>query len=144
LAENLATNPARQGFALDAGTLMQATVVDGKLGISMTGTKYEGTLTEGTDGEITVRRCSGIEGMKACVALQKDVRNFSDAELVPLPLFVLGEQIGGQVIGAFLREDLSGLAMAVPGIRSHRPFLQSYMLAVPAHIEGAMKWLASI
>jgi predicted GNAT superfamily acetyltransferase len=40
---------------------------------------------------IVVRKCHQLEEMRACVALQKEVWNFSDADLVPLRMFVVAE-----------------------------------------------------
>jgi predicted GNAT superfamily acetyltransferase len=80
--------------------------------------------------EIVVRQCRGLDELRACVALQKEVWGFSDAELIPLRMFVVTEKIGGQVIGAFQGDELAGFAMALPGVRAGRPYLHSQMLAV--------------
>src|SRR5947209_20119406 len=45
-------------------------------------------------------------------------------------MFVVGEKIGGQVIGAFEGRELVGFAFAIPGVRSGRSYLHSHMLAV--------------
>jgi predicted GNAT superfamily acetyltransferase len=87
--------------------------------------------------EILVRPCRGLEEMRACVALQKEVWNFVDADLIPLRMFVVAEKIGGQVIGAFLDKELVGFVMALPGIRGTRPYLHSQMLAVRAQYRNA-------
>ena len=79
---------------------------------------------------IVIRRCQGIDELRACVALQKDVWNFSDAELVPLRLFVVAEKVGGQVMGAFEGSEMVGVALSVPGTRSGHIYLHSHMLAV--------------
>lgn len=79
---------------------------------------------------IEIRKCSGLEEMRACVALQKEVWNFTDIELVPLRIFVVAEKVGGQVIGAFEGKELVGFAFAIPGIRGGYPYLYSHMLAV--------------
>lgn len=79
---------------------------------------------------IVIRHCRGLEEMRACVALQKEVWNFSDAELVPLRLFVVGSKIGGQVIGAFDGATLVSFALAFPGARNGHSYLHSHMLAV--------------
>ena len=79
---------------------------------------------------ILIRKCSGIDEMRACVDLQKEVWNFTDAELVPLRLFVVAEKVGGQVIGAFEGNELVGFALAVPGARRGHAYLHSHMLAV--------------
>jgi len=79
---------------------------------------------------LLIRKCQSLEEMRACVALQKEVWNFADIELVPLRMFVVGEKIGGQVIGAFERGELVGFAFAIPGSRHGHAFLHSQMLAV--------------
>lgn len=77
-----------------------------------------------------VRLCDGLDELKACVALQKEVWSFSDYDLIPLRLFVVAEKIGGQVIGAFYADELVGFAMSIPGARDGKPYLHSHMLAV--------------
>src|SRR5271170_3377218 len=79
---------------------------------------------------IVIRRCQGLDELKACVSLQKDVWNFSDAELVPLRMFVVAEKVGGQVMGAFDGAEMVGFALSVPGTRSGHIYLHSHMLAV--------------
>ena len=80
--------------------------------------------------DILIRRCHGVEEMRACVELQKDVWGFSDLDLVPLRMFVVADKVGGQVIGAFDESQLVGFAMSVPGIRGGHSYLHSHMLAV--------------
>jgi predicted GNAT superfamily acetyltransferase len=89
-----------------------------------------GTNRPVTDDSLLIRKCQGLDEMRACVLLQKEVWNFADIELVPLRMFVVGEKIGGQVVGAFDRGELVGFAFAIPGIRHGRSFLYSQMLAV--------------
>jgi predicted GNAT superfamily acetyltransferase len=79
---------------------------------------------------IELRRCHGIEEFRACVALQKEVWNFTDAELVPLRMFVVADKVGGQVMGAFDGNTMVGFALSVPGTRSGHVYLHSHMLAV--------------
>ena len=83
-----------------------------------------------TADSIVLRRCHGIEDFRACVALQKEVWNFSDAELVPLRMFVVADKVGGQVMGAFDGNVLVGFALSVPGTRTGHVYLHSHMLAV--------------
>ncbi len=88
---------------------------------------------------IVIRRCDGLEELRACVALQKEVWNFSDAELVPLRLFVVAEKVGGQVMGAFDGAAMVGFALSVPGTRSGHIYLHSHMLAVRSdHRNGGL------
>ncbi len=83
-----------------------------------------------TADSIELRRCHGIEEFRACVALQKEVWNFTDAELVPLRMFVVADKVGGQVMGAFDRDVMVGFALSVPGTRTGHVYLHSHMLAV--------------
>ena len=83
-----------------------------------------------TSDSITLRCCRGIDEFRACVALQKEVWNFSDAELVPLRMFVVADKVGGQVMGAFDGREMVGFALSVPGTRTGHIYLHSHMLAV--------------
>src|ERR1051325_4352533 len=80
--------------------------------------------------QITIRKCVGIDELNACVALQKEVWNFSDLDLIPLRMFVVSQKIGGQTIGAFYGDDLVGFAFSIPGSRNGHAYLHSHMLAV--------------
>ncbi len=79
---------------------------------------------------IILRRCHGFDELRACVTLQKEVWNFTDAELVPIRMFIVAEKVGGQVMGAFDGNDMVGFALSVPGVRAGHPYLHSHMLAV--------------
>ena len=79
---------------------------------------------------VELRHCHSIEDFRACVTLQKEVWNFTDAELVPLRMFVVADKVGGQVMGAFTGADMVGFALSVPGTRSGHIYLHSHMLAV--------------
>lgn len=87
-----------------------------------------------TSGKVTIRKCEALEEMQACFALQKEVWKFSDADLVPVRMFVVASKIGGHVIGAFDESDgkreLVGFALAIPGMRNGHCYLHSHMLAV--------------
>ena len=79
---------------------------------------------------LVLRNCTTLEEFQLCVALQKEVWGFSDAELVPLRIFSLAPKIGGQVVGAWEGDTLVGYAMAIPGSRNGHPYLHSHMVAV--------------
>jgi predicted GNAT superfamily acetyltransferase len=83
-----------------------------------------------TPEPLVIRTCKGLDELRACVALQKEVWNFTDAELVPLRMFVVAEKVGGQVMGAFAGSEMVGFALSVPGTRSGKIYLHSHMLAV--------------
>jgi len=82
-----------------------------------------------TDSAV-LRSGTSLDDFRACVALQKEVWGFSDAELVPLRIFSLAPKIGGQVVGAWNGKTLIGYAMAIPGNRDGHPYLHSHMVAV--------------
>jgi predicted GNAT superfamily acetyltransferase len=80
--------------------------------------------------EIIVRRCQGLDELRACLTVQKQVWNFTDAEMVPLRMFVVADKIGGQAMGAFDGNEMVGFALSLPGTRSGHIYLHSHMLAV--------------
>jgi predicted GNAT superfamily acetyltransferase len=86
---------------------------------------------------IAIRKCHQLDEMQACVALQKEVWNFSDADLVPLRMFVVAEKVGGQVIGAFAGSEMVGFALSIPGARGGHLYLHSHMLAVRKQRQNA-------
>jgi predicted GNAT superfamily acetyltransferase len=86
---------------------------------------------------IVIRKCRDLDEVAACVALQKEVWRFSDAELMPLRLFIVAEKIGGQVVGAFNNKKLVAFALAMPGMRGGHSYLHSQMLAVRAEYRNA-------
>ena len=81
---------------------------------------------------IRVRHCHGIEEFEACVRLERDVWKSADIDVVPIPLFVVASETGGQVLGAFQNENLIGFTMSLAGWRNRLPFLHSHMTAVSA------------
>jgi predicted GNAT superfamily acetyltransferase len=88
-------------------------------------------------GALVIRRCEALEEMQAAFALQKEVWKFTDAELVPVRVFVLANKIGGHVIGAFDQNELIAYALALPGYRNGHSYLHSHMLAVRQQYRNA-------
>lgn len=86
---------------------------------------------------VVIRRCEGLDELKECVALQRETWKFSDADLVPLRLFVVAQKIGGEVLGAFHGGRLLGYALSFPGVREGKPYLHSHMLAVRAEAQNS-------
>jgi predicted GNAT superfamily acetyltransferase len=94
---------------------------------------------------IEIRACSGFDELEACVQLQIETWGIDASEVFPRKSFLLTQKIGGQVIGAFDREQdglseeggpesLVGFAMSWPGLKTGNgepePYLHSHMLAV--------------
>jgi predicted GNAT superfamily acetyltransferase len=81
-------------------------------------------------GDVVVRRCEGGGELDAAFAMQKEIWGFSDADMIPLRLFVVARKIGGQVLGAFDGDRLVGFALGIPGMRNGHSYMHSHMLAV--------------
>ena len=81
-------------------------------------------------GNYLLRTCHSVDDMRAALALQREVWNFSDEELVPVRIFVVGEKIGGHVLAAFDGDRMVGFAYGLPGFRNGYPYVHSHMLAV--------------
>ena len=85
---------------------------------------------EETRDGILIRPCHGIEEFEACVRVERKVWKSSDIDVVPIPLFVVASETGGQVLGAFHGTNLVGFTLAIAGWRDRKPFLHSHMTAV--------------
>lgn len=81
---------------------------------------------------IAIRHCRGIPEFEACIRVEREVWKSSDIDIVPVPLFVVASETGGQVLGAFHGPDLVGFTLAICGWRARKPFLHSHMTAVLA------------
>jgi predicted GNAT superfamily acetyltransferase len=86
---------------------------------------------------LAIRTCTGLDEMQACFALHREVWSYSDADLIPVRLFVVASKVGGQVIGAFDCDELAGFALALPAIRNGHSYLHSQMLAVRPQYRNA-------
>jgi predicted GNAT superfamily acetyltransferase len=79
--------------------------------------------------EIAIRHCHGLPEFQQCFELQRSVWGKTELD-VPLPLFVVAAETGGQVLGAFDQEKMIGFTLAIAGFRNGLPFLHSHMTAV--------------
>jgi predicted GNAT superfamily acetyltransferase len=87
------------------------------------------SVGEAHDG-VVIRHCHGIEEFEGCVRIEREVWKSSDIDLVPIPLFVVASETGGQVLGAFQGANLVGFTLAIAGWRGRKLFLHSHMTAV--------------
>lgn len=95
--------------------------------------------------DITIRECSTLEELAACVALQREVFALPELEISPVRHFVVTKNAGGFVIGAFSGEMLVGFVLSVPAFLRDEPAFYSHMTAVKADFQsfgiGArLKW----
>ncbi len=94
---------------------------------------------------IVIRSCSGHSELEACVQMQVETWGYDPTDIIPRKAFLVGQKIGGQVIGAFDTalpgaspqggpESLIGFAMSLPGVKTGdgtpAPYIHSHMLAV--------------
>lgn len=89
--------------------------------------------------EIAVRACSGLSEFVTCIEIERAVWGSADLDIVPLPLFVVAADTGGQVLGAFAGDRMVGFTLAIAGVHGRKPFLHSHMTAVlrPYRNQGA-------
>src|SRR5580704_11151015 len=111
--------------------------VDGRTRIVMATGQATGAGCQVSADSIDIRKCHQLDEMRACVRLQQEVWNFSDADLVPLRMFVVAEKIGGQVIAAFAGNEIVGFSLSIPGVRGGQSYLHSHMLAVRKEHQNA-------
>src|SRR6202049_1047009 len=116
---------------------LPSTGFDGRTRILMAAGQATGKGRQVSADSTVIRKCHQLDEMRACVALQKEVWSFSDADLVPLRMFVVAEKVGGQVIGAFAGNEMVGFAFSIPGFRGGHSYLHSHMLAVRKQHQNA-------
>ena len=80
--------------------------------------------------QVQIAPVTALADFERCVEVQLAVWGYSDGDLIPKRVFIVAQRIGGQVIGAFDRDELVGFAMSLPGYRAGKPYLHSHMLAV--------------
>ncbi len=80
--------------------------------------------------EIQIRKCTALPDFHRCVEIQRAVWGESDLETEPYTTFVVANQTGGQVLGAFDGPTMVGFTMALVGVRGSTPYLHSHMTGV--------------
>lgn len=77
---------------------------------------------------IEVRHCTTLAEFAECVRLQQST--WGEDIVVPSAMFVVAQETGGQILGAFEGSRLVGFTMALAAIHGLTPFLHSHMTAV--------------
>jgi predicted GNAT superfamily acetyltransferase len=80
--------------------------------------------------DIQIRKCTTLPDFHRCVELQRAVWGESDLETEPYTTFVVANQTGGQVLGAFDGPTMVGFTMALVGVRDKSHYLHSHMTGV--------------
>lgn len=83
-----------------------------------------------TPNEINVRHCHSLADFTACIETERAIWRGADIDLVPLPLFAVAAETGGQVLGAFEGDRMVGFTLAIAGLHGRHPFLHSHMTGV--------------
>src|SRR6185369_2551523 len=83
-----------------------------------------------TSFTIVIRDIESFEEMREIEALQKDVWQFSDLDVVPRTILVPTKEVGGVLIGAYDGSALVGFAYGFPGYEHGEATHHSHMLAV--------------
>src|SRR2546427_9890183 len=104
-------------------------------------------IPQAASAEILVRHCHGLSEFEACVELQKRVWSGADIDVVPLPLFVVAAETGGQVLGAFAGAgpagaggEMVGVPMGLARVRGGKPYLHSHMTpGVAGHCDRGVR-----
>jgi len=82
---------------------------------------------------IEVRALTDTSQYQEAVELQKTVWGFKDIELLPVRLFVVASNVGGQAFGAYDGAQMVGFLLSIPGLkRGGGSYLHSHMLGVLA------------
>ena len=82
------------------------------------------------EGDLRIEKLTSFGEFDRCIELQNSVWGYEPADAMSQKVFLLAAEIGGQVLGAFERDEMVGYAMALPGVRDGRPYLHSHHLAV--------------
>jgi predicted GNAT superfamily acetyltransferase len=91
-------------------------------------------------GRIEIETLKTDAQFRDAVALQKTVWGFEEIELVPVRLFVVATQVGGQAFGAYHDGRMIAFCLALPGLKpGPKSFLHSQMLGVlPAYRDAGV------
>lgn len=82
---------------------------------------------------IEIRHCHELADFQRCMELEREVWGGSDRDLVPCTIFVVADETGGQVFGAYDGEAgwrMVGFTLAMAGLHGERRYLHSHMTAV--------------
>ncbi len=87
-------------------------------------------VPEKSTSDIVIRPCQTHAEWTECAKLQSRVWEYSDADLLPSPIFAIAAETGGQTIGAFLNDHLVGFSLAFVGYQDQVRYLHSNVTAV--------------
>jgi predicted GNAT superfamily acetyltransferase len=77
---------------------------------------------------VEIRHCRTIAEYEECLRLERVT--WGHGILVPTAIFVVAQETGGQILGAYAGNEMVGFTLALAGVHEGRPFLHSHMTAV--------------
>ncbi len=80
-----------------------------------------------------IRHCHELADFERCMELERAVWGGTERDLVPSTIFVVADETGGQVFGAYDHDaalQMVGFTLAMAGYHGERPYLHSHMTAV--------------
>lgn len=93
----------------------------------------------------TVRGLDGMDDLRECEQIQREVWGFVDLDVVPAGLMSVMNCYGAIAIGAFVGDRMAGFVNGFPGFDGQGPLHHSHMLAVRPEFRSsgigiALKW----
>ncbi len=98
-----------------------------------------------TSPDITIRECTALDELSACVELQRDVFQLPEIEISPVRHFVVTKNAGGFILGAYSGHELIGFVLSVPAFLHGEKAFYSHMTAVKSSFQSfgvgrKLKW----
>ncbi len=95
--------------------------------------------------EISIRECTSLDELTACVDLQRQVFALPEIEISPVRHLIVTKNAGGFVLGAFSGQELVGFVLSVPAFLRGEKAFYSHMTAVRQDFQSvgvgrALKW----
>jgi predicted GNAT superfamily acetyltransferase len=78
--------------------------------------------------DFEIRHCASVADYEHCVHIEHAI--WGKSLTVPVPLFVVARETGGQILGAFQQGGMIGFTLAFAALRHGRIFLHSHIAAV--------------
>ena len=82
---------------------------------------------------IEIRSCAGMNELQACVELQIETWGYDESDVIPRKTFLVAQEIGGQVIGAFDTEIAPSANVTSTQPPTPAQILVGFFFSLPGH-----------